>query len=228
VKKIQIIILVGAGIFSFAGTFAVTLLVKRFKSEVPVAAVAEETKGQAGPVVPKVAGPTGASDSSVTDVISGGMTEKQLQNLIYDIRSRMTDYKRREKELKLQEERLRTTRLDLQDEIARLDELRLQLTTTIATLKEQEASLQNSMLEIGTVEKSNIQSIANRYDKMDVSQASKIMVRMVSNNQLNDAAKILYYMSERTSGKLLGEIGNTQPEVAVILCKQLKRMRESL
>jgi len=155
------------------------------------------------------------------------MTEKQLQNLIYDIRQKMKEYKSREKELDLQEVRLRTARTSLQDDIDRLDNLRVQLTATVATLKQQETSLRNSMVEIGTVEKSNVQSIAGRYDKMDITQASKIMVNMVSNNQLDDAAKIIYYMSERTSGKLLGEIGNTKPEFAVILCNQLKRMSES-
>ena len=103
----------------------------------------------------------------------------------------------------------------------------MQLTATVATLKQQEASLRNSLLEIETTEKSNIQSIAGRYDKMEIPQASKIMVSMVSNYQLDVAAKIVYYMSERTSGKLLGEIGNTQPELAVVLCSQLKKMRES-
>jgi len=227
VKKIQIIILVGAGVASFAGTFAVTLLAKRSEPALPVAAVSEQTEADATSVGPAGIRPTGALSSGGTDVFAKGMTEKQLQSLIYDIREKMKEYKSREKELELQEERLRTARTSLQEDIDRLDNLRVQLTTTVATLKQQETSLRNSMVEIGTLEKSNIQSIAGRYDKMDISQASQIMVKMVSNNQLDDAAKIIYYMSERTSGKLLGEIGNLKPEFAVILCSQLKRMRES-
>ena len=227
-KKIQIIILVGAGVVSFAGTFAVTLLAKRSEPALPVSVVDEQTDADAG-----LAGPGGIRSpeklpSGRADVITKGMTEKQLQNLIYGIREKMKEYKSREKNLELQEERLRTARSSLQEDIDRLDNLRVQLTTTVATLKQQETSLQNKMVEIGAVEKSNVQSIAGRYDKMDISQASKIMVNMVSHNQLDDAAKIIYYMSERTSGKLLGEIGNTNPEFAVILCEQLKRMRESL
>jgi flagellar motility protein MotE (MotC chaperone) len=155
------------------------------------------------------------------------MTEKQLQGLIYDIRERMKEYQSRDKELDLQEERLNTARALLQEDIERLNELGVRLTTAVAGLKQQESSLRNSMVEIGAAQKSNIQLIAGRYDKMDISQASKIMISMASSNQLNDAAQIMYYMSERTSGKLLGEIGNSQPEVAVILCNQLKRMRES-
>lgn len=226
-KKIQIIILVGAGVASFAGTFVVTLLAKKSEPALPVATVSEQPEADATLVSPAGIHPTGALASGGTDVLTRGMTEKQLQDLIYEIREKMKEYKSREKELELKEERLRTARTGLHEDIERLDNLRVQLTTTVATLKQQETSLRNSMVEIGTLEKSNIQSIAGRYDKMDISQASQIMVKMVSNNQLNDAAKIIYYMSERTSGKLLGEIGNQKPEFAVILCNQLKRMRES-
>jgi len=227
VKKIQIIILVVAGVVSFAGTFTVTLLAKKSKPVLPVASVSEQTEADDTLVGPAGIRSRRALASAGTDVITRGMTEKQLQSLIYDIREKMKEYKSREKELDLQEERLRTARTSLQDDIDRLDNLRVQLTATVATLKQQETSLRNSMVEIGTAEKSNVQSIAGRYDKMDISQASKIMVNMVSNNQLEDAAKIIYYMSERTSGKLLGEIGNVKPEFAVILCNQLKRMSES-
>lgn len=226
-KKIQIIILVGAGVASFAGTFTVTLLIKKMKPALPVASVIEQTEADNTLVGPAGIRSTRASASAGTDVITRGMTEKQLQSLIYDIREKMKEYKSREKELDLQEERLGTARSSLQEDIDRLNELRVQLTTTVASLKQQETSLRNSMVEIGAVEKRNMQSIAGRYDKMDISQASKIMVNMVSNNQLEDAAKIIYYMSERTSGKLLGEIGNVKPEFAVILCTQLKRMSES-
>ncbi len=34
--------------------------------------------------------------------------------------------------------------------------------------------------------------------------------------------KILYYMSERTAGKLLAEIATNQPELASTICMQLK------
>lgn len=226
-KKIQIIILACAGVVSFSGTFAVTWFLKKSKPALPVSAIIEQTKADDTLVGPAGIRSMRASASAGTDVITRGMTEKQLQNLIYDIRQKMKEYKSREKELDLQEERLRTARTNLQDDIDRLDNLRVQLTATVATLKQQEMSLRNGMVEIGTLEKSNIQSIASRYDKMDITQAGKIMVNMVSHNQLDDAAKIIYYMSERTSGKLLGEIGNTKPEFAVILCNQLKRMSES-
>ena len=56
---------------------------------------------------------------------------------------------------------------------------------------------------------------------------SKIMINMAAGNQLGDAVKILYYMGDRNSGKLLGEIGNTQPDLAGTLLQQLKRVKDS-
>jgi flagellar motility protein MotE (MotC chaperone) len=226
VKKIQIIILAGAGVASFASAFAVTWFVKKSKPVLP-ATVSEQTEGYD---LFKGTGGAGFAQAAVSagrGALTRGMTEKQLQSLIYDIRERMKEYKSREKELDLQEERLSTARASLQEDIDRLNELRVRLTATVASLKQQETSLRDSMVEIGTAQKTNMQHIAGRYDKMDVSQASKIIISMVLNNQLDDATKIIYYMSERTSGKLLGEIGNTKPEFAVTLCAQLKRLREN-
>jgi len=227
VKKIQVIILAGAGIVSFAGAFGVTWFFKKSQPVLPetVAEQAQEDTGLTGQE-PGI-GPTVARVSAGSDALERNMTEKQLQSLIYDIREKMKEYKSREKELDEQEERLEVARASLQQDIDRLNILRVQLASTLASLRQQEDNLKQSMVEITAAEKLNMQRIAGRYDKMDVSQASKIMINMVSNNQLDDAAKIMYYMSERTSGKLLGEIGNAKPELAVVLCDQLKRIKES-
>ncbi|MHC5061163.1 MAG: hypothetical protein ACYTFK_08780 [Planctomycetota bacterium] len=224
-NKIKIIMLAGAGVVSFAAGFGATLLMKKAEPALPVEVVSQEA--ETGEALTGTADVRSVrSSSGASEGLSRGMSEKQLQNLIYDMREKMKDYRARENNIGVQEERLKTARDNLQADIARLDNLRMQLTSTISSLRQQEASLSNRMLEIKASEKANIQSVASRYDKMDVSQASKIMVSMVSNNQLDDAAKIVYYMSERTSGKLLGEIGNTQPDVAVVLVSQLKRMKE--
>ena len=69
----------------------------------------------------------------------------------------------------------------------------------------------------------NMQRIASTYDKMDAKQASKIIINMASNKQLDDAVKIIYLMSERTSADLLGEIAATKPDLASLLSAELKR-----
>ena len=213
-----------AGIVSFAGSFGTTYFLKNSQPAEAGAAV-ESSENSAG-TLPAM-GPTHARIVAGNQTLSKSMTEKQLNNLIYDIREKMKELQQREKELVYQEERIQTARDTLQQDIDKLDNLRVQLTTTLATLKSQQDNLQKTMVEITNAEKTNMLRLATYYDKMDVSQASKIITNMATGSQLNDAVKIIHYMTERTAGKLLGEIGNTQPDLASILSQQLKRVKES-
>jgi hypothetical protein len=38
--------------------------------------------------------------------------------------------------------------------------------------------------------------------------------------------KILFYMNERSKGKLLSEIVSTEPKLAALLCQRLKKVVE--
>lgn len=216
-----------AGIVSFAGSFATTYFLR--KSQPAEVAAAVETSDNSNSTIGNIPG----MDPMHTRIVTGNqnlsksMTEKQLNNLIYDIREKMKELQQREKELVYQEERIQTARDTLQQDIDKLDNLRVQLTTTLATLKSQQDNLQKTMVEITNAEKTNMLRLATYYDKMDVTQASKIITNMATGSQLNDAVKIIHYMTERTAGKLLGEIGNTQPDLASILSQQLKRVKES-
>lgn len=226
-KKTHMIVMILAGIVSFAGSFATTYFLK--DSQPAEASAAVESSENYDSTTGKVPG----MDPTHTRIVTGGqnlsksMTQKQLHNLIYDIREKMKELQQREKELAYQEERIQTARDTLQQDIDNLDNLRVQLTTTLASLKTQQDNLQKTMVEITNAEKANMLRLASTYDKMDVTQASKIMTNMATGNQLNDAVKIIHYMSERTAGKLLGEIGSTQPELASTLCQHLKRVKES-
>jgi flagellar motility protein MotE (MotC chaperone) len=226
-KKTHMIVMILAGIVSFAGSFATTYFLK--DSQRAEASAAVESSKSYDSTTGKVPG----MDPTNTRIVTGGqnlsksMTEKQLHNLIYDIREKMKELQKREKESAYQEERIQTARDTLQQDIDNLDNLRVQLTTTLARLKTQEDNLRKTMVEITSAEKANMLRLASYYDKMDVTQSSKIMTNMATGSQLDDAVKIIHYMTERTAGKLLGEIGNTQPELASVLSQQLKRVKES-
>jgi flagellar motility protein MotE (MotC chaperone) len=138
----------------------------------------------------------------------------------------MLDYKDKQKDLDQQAQRIELARQTLQEEIEQLNQLREKLNLTLTSLQEKERTIRDSLIEIETIEKGNLQRIAATYDKMDSTQAGKILATMASNKQTLDAVKILYYMSERSAGKLLGEIGNASPEVAGALIIQLKQVKE--
>ena len=72
-----------------------------------------------------------------------------------------------------------------------------------------------------------MRQLAGRYDSMKPDEASKIMINMIGNAQLNDAVMIIYYMQDRQSGKLLAKIGDTEPAIAALLSNKLTRVRES-
>lgn len=221
-KKLHLIILIGLTILSFAVAFGVTFFIQ--KSRTNLLDEPGETEGQAAGSQTDTPGAIfiGGGD----DELSMSMSEKQLQSLIYDIREKMKEYEYKQKQLDKREERLNMASAALQEDIQRLNELRAQLTTTLASIKQQEQNLQKSLLEIDDIEKTNMQRIAERYDKMDTVQASKIMINMVDNKQIDDVALILNFMSERSSAKLLGEIGTKNPDIATALNAKLAHIKE--
>jgi flagellar motility protein MotE (MotC chaperone) len=154
------------------------------------------------------------------------MSEGQLKSLIYDLRQKMEETKNKQKELEQEAGRIEITRQTLAGETEQLNQLRENLNKTLSAMQEKERSINEKMTEIESVEKANLQRIAATYDKMDTTQSAKILTTMVTNNQTKDAVKILYYMSERSAGKLLGEIGTTRPETASTLSLMLKQIKE--
>ena len=226
-KKLQIIIFAAAGLLSFAAVFTVSFMIKRNQVVLPdvsmEVAMDEEDDGMFGEPDFTVSSGSGEVESYS---LSKSMTEKQLKSLIYDIREKVKETKFTEKRLEIQEERIQTLREVMQDDIERLEKLRLELTTVISSLAEQEHSLEQTVIKISEIEKTNMQKLAGRYDKMSASMASNILVSMAKNNQMSDAVMIMHYMSERTSGKLLGEIGKIKPELAASISQMLKKVKE--
>jgi flagellar motility protein MotE (MotC chaperone) len=223
----KILIMAGAGLISFGGTFGVT---KMLKGPAPAAATETPetetpTEGAALPKEDKV--PELKITENPGEEMSRGMTEKQMQGLIFDVREKQKEYKSKDKQLAEQEERIRVAREGLQEDITRLSQLQAQLTLVYEKIRKQEASLQARQLDISETERANMQKLAQTYDKMDATQASKVLISMATNQQLPDAVKILYYMSERTSAKVLGEIASTKPDVASVMSLELKRVRDT-
>ena len=225
-KKIHIIILAAAGILSFAGAFGVTSFVKKNQSDVlgdMVDSQQDDTDMSDDPQATQTMSFPAGSQTP----LKKRMQEDELRNLIVNVRETMEEHKYREKDIASQEERIQLARQALLDDIDRLSKLNDQFKMTIADLKNREESLKSTLNEISTVEKNNMIRIAATYDKMDVENSSTIIINMASTQQLDDAVKIIYLMSERMSAKLMGEISTTKPELACILTTELKKVKES-
>lgn len=222
-KKLHIILLAVIGIVSFTAAFGAGFIIKRNKAAAaaaatsPPAVAAESKTSSAKPAFPP---------NPMDTVGETNMSEGQLKSLIYDLRQKMEETKNKQKELEQEAGRIEITRQTLAGETEQLNQLRENLNKTLSAMQEKERSINEKMTEIESVEKANLQRIAATYDKMDTTQSAKILTTMVTNNQTKDAVKILYYMSERSAGKLLGEIGTTRPETASTLSLMLKQIKE--
>ena len=228
-NKKLIIIVSAAGLVSFAGTFAFGWFTKK----APPAPSSESQQTAAGQgdelklTLPQQMQANGGI-AALDDKMKTAMTEKQLKDLIYEIREKIKEYDYKLQELGIREQNLQTAQETLKKDIKELDNLRIELASTISTIKSEEEKLQKNKIEVANIEKNNLISIAATYDKMDASQAGKILANMnqVKNSNADDAVKILYYMSDRTKAKVLASIAETEPGVSANFCQRLKQITE--
>jgi flagellar motility protein MotE (MotC chaperone) len=226
-KKAQLILIVLAGLLSFASTFTVSWIIKKNKAAAAAVQQAKQTDSQQiGSEAQRDFFDAMSTTAAAANPDDAGLSERQLQQLIYDIRSKLKEHRDRQKAMDAEAERIEISRQSLQEDIDRLNELQNKLNLTLAEIRQKEAALKGSLTEIEAIEKDNFQRLASTYDKMDATQAGVIMTTMATSNQLQDSVKILYYMSERQAGKLLAEIAAKQPELASTICMQLKRVKE--
>ncbi|KPL25230.1 MAG: hypothetical protein AMJ75_01460 [Phycisphaerae bacterium SM1_79] len=234
VKKI--IMITAVGLISFAGAFAFAWFTKPApesrsdESNQPPVADFDFTirpiLSEAGLISP------------VDNKMIKTMMEKRLKSLAFEIREKIQEYNDKIEAIELQAQRLEITRDALKKDIEKLNNLQIELASTVAGLKEQRARLLKTRVDIDEAEKSNLVSIAATYDKMDATSAGKILTNMCKkqgqsvvvvgkeNSGLNDAVKILYYMTERTKAKVLAELVTSEPQLASLLCQRLKQISE--
>lgn len=239
-SKKLIIITALAGLVSFAGAFATGWFTAPAPAptEDPGKSIQQEiVSGGAVPAIPRPV----AETTGIIDTGSGGdrkaMTEKQLRNLVFEVREKVQEYDGKLQNLAVREQRLQRTQNTLKEDIQNLNNLRIELATIVADIKSERDKLLKTRLEVAQTEKDNLVLIAATYDKMDASSASKILVSMctsqtqpgkidIQSRGFDEAVKILYYMTERTTAKLLGELTNSEPKLAAFLTQRLKQIVE--
>jgi hypothetical protein len=227
----KIIMLAVAGLLSFSISFAVMWFIT------PVEPTAETAEGDAT-VNPSQEGMpalslSGISEESKAAEISKGLSEKQLENLIYEVRNKIQLYKDKMKAIELQEERIQIAEATLLEDVEKLNKLRAELSVIVANIKSEQDKLQKSMVEIASTETANLRAIASTYNRMDPTSASNILLNMsrmqTVNGQtgLEDVVKIIHYMEDRNKANLLAELSNSEPQLAAHLCQKLKKIVET-
>jgi predicted metal-dependent hydrolase len=173
------------------------------------------------------------SPGSAAVEVSEGLSEKQLENLIYEVRNKIQEYKDKLKSLELQEERIQIAEETLRNDIEKLNQLRSELSIIVSNIKNEQDKLQKSKIEIAGTETTNLRAIASTYNRMDPTSASNILLNMTKMQTVNgqagmeDVVKILHYMEDRNKANLLAELSTSEPKLAAVLCQKLKKIVET-
>ena len=225
-NKKLIIMTAVVGLVSFAGAFAFAWFTKS-RDDVPN----EPAVARGEDLLQPEATITGPGDA-VGDKMNKAMMEKQLKSLIYNIQEKLQTYNDKLQNLQVQEQRLQIAHSLIKKDLEELNNLRIELASTVASLKSERDKLLKSRVEIAQTEKANLMSIAATYDRMKAASASKILANMSKTQDgkgsynLDDAVKILHYMTERTKAKLLAELVTSEPKLAAALTQKLKQIVE--
>jgi hypothetical protein len=227
-----------AGLVSFGGALVIGWLTGSGQSIEPNQVTVTGQESKLKPALASIGIPS-ITRTGETSTKTATM-ERQLQDFIIDVREKMREYNSKLQSLQTREQRLQMTQDVLKKDIDDLNNLRTEVSSMIARLKEERDKLLKTRLEISQAEKGNLTTVAAAYDKMDATSASKILASMctggVTQKQdgqvrlwatgFDDAVKILHYMGERTKAKLLAELVNTEPKLAASLCERLKQINE--
>ena len=227
-KKV-IIITAAAGLLSFAGMLVLAWFTN------PAPAVPAPDAGQTAAVggqddlkltLPQIG--VSRAGSSVDSKMKRTMIEKQLKSLIYEVREKIEAYDLKLENLELREQRLLIAHDTTKKDIEEFTNLRIELASTVAALKDAKDKLEKSRIGIVQSEKTNLMSTAAAFDKMDSASAGNILTNIskTESSSSDDAVKILHYMTERTKAKVLASIAETEPAASAAFCQKLKQIIE--
>jgi len=245
-SKKKIMITAVAGLLSFCGSFFLSQLGGGTRGLAGPDQVGNSVTREQGPAggaateapesTPNVAGLAGARTGGRVN----GITEKQLTDLVYQVRATIQQYEQRIQGLEERELRLGAVQAGLNRDIEKLEQTRLELAAMIERLRNERERLMKTRVEIDLTEKQNLITIAAAYDRMDSSSASKILTSMCASadtdaqsrvfggkeSNMADAVKILHYMNDRTKASCLAEMAGTEPKLAAAICERLKQIVE--
>ncbi len=235
-NKKAIIIAAAAGLVSFTGAF-----VAGWFTGPKAASAGSDQAGAAGQTRAPVPAAPGLLAPNATAAAEDGtgtrtLTEQQLKDLILEVREKIQQYDRKLQDLEKEKERMQIAQQTLKKDIDTLNNLRVDLAASVASLKSERDALLRARTEVEQVEKTNLMAIASAYDKMDAARAGEILKTMAQGRtqdgtvakkaNADDAVKILHFMQERTKAKVLAEMAATDPGLAATLSQRLKQVIE--
>jgi DNA repair exonuclease SbcCD ATPase subunit len=151
--------------------------------------------------------------------------ERQLDELIREVRAKIKDLERRERRLNEREKRLATASDQLKSQIKKLTDLKVELATAIGPLRAARQDIRRYRVLITSQEVANIAAAAKMWEKMEPSNAARLMVEMWQTKQGPAATKIFHMLSDKSKAAVMDELKGERlgPE---IIRQQLLVIRE--
>jgi len=214
-KRLMMVVVAGLAVVSFVAAFVLSSLFG-----------AAPERSQAGQTVgaPAEAGTVGAARSGRVGSVVVTPPAEMLDELIKELRSRIDEYRDKDRQLEQREKRVRLAQESLKKQAKELEDLRMELVVPLTRLKEAKAELEQSRIRIAKAEEESLKRTATIYDKMDSESGSEILAQMCANKQEADAVKILQFMSERTAAKALAAMQDRS--LAAKLSEMMKRVQQ--
>jgi flagellar motility protein MotE (MotC chaperone) len=232
-NKKHIILISASAFLCFGAAFAFSFFYRKPFPEQSAAQSQQQSLTTPVETLDQSPGPLEVGTTQTTNSIQKReLAEKQLKILFNDVQEKIREYESKQQELQSREQRLQVTQETLKKDIEKLDNLRIDTAVMIASLKAQQESLNNSRVRIEQTEKANLITVAATYDKMDPASASQILTNLSklpaqsagAEGGLDEAVKILHYMTDRTKAKVLAELVGSEPTLAAVFCDRLKRI----
>lgn len=212
--KKKIIILVGVAAISFGGALMLSMYMAPDPSEQPIKAAKDEKLLGREPVL---------AGMSLANIEKLRPNEKQLADLISDVKQQRATVKQREKELGLREKRVLMLQTDLAKQVEELEAQRVKLIPILRDIRKAQTLLARTRIVIATEEKANLKHAAKVYEKMSALAAAQTFAGMCKGGQDKDAVIILYLMSVRSAGKVFDAMEDKS--LVARLIEQMKRIR---
>ncbi|MBN1556146.1 MAG: hypothetical protein JXA11_15505 [Phycisphaerae bacterium] len=152
--------------------------------------------------------------------------EQQLDDLIREVRAKLKELERRERRLVEREKRLSTASDQLKAQIKNLNDLKVELASAIGPLRAERQKMKQYRALITSQEVANVEAAAKMWEKMEPSNAARLLVEMWQTRQEQAATKIFRVLSDKAKAAIMDELNGAKigPD---ILRQQLLVIREN-
>lgn len=151
--------------------------------------------------------------------------ERQLDDLIREVRAKIKELERRERQLNEREKRLSMSSDQLNAQVKKLNDLKVELATAIGPLRAARQKMLRFRALITSQEVANVEAAAKMWEKMEPSNAARLVTEMWKTRQGQAATKIFRMLSDKSKAAIMDELKD-EPLGPEILRQQLLVIRD--